>query len=231
MLSPRLNMIKKAIVPGESIADIGTDHALLLQDLALEGQEEKTLIGTDLNSEPLKKAQEHLKEKGLENRVQLRQGDGLNPLAPAEVQGVVIAGLGGLEIKRIFEESKEKAKTFETFYLLPHQQAAQLREYIFDNGFTLFAEDLAKEKDHFYFLLIGKPGQEKREWTQTELELGPLLLEKKHPMLPPFIKKRMKDFQRILKKIEKTGDSPCQQMLVLEQKIEEYGEVLEWLLK
>lgn len=85
--------------------DVGTDHGLL--PIALIEQEKVSrAIASDLLPEPLSMARRHVLGRGLQDRIDLRLGDGLSTLAhPGEAQVAIIAGMGVKSILSILEAS------------------------------------------------------------------------------------------------------------------------------
>ena len=79
MITPRLNMIISHIYT-RSIADIGTDHAYIPISLAMENKIDRA-IATDLRKGPLLIAEANIKKYSLENKIELRLGSGISPVA------------------------------------------------------------------------------------------------------------------------------------------------------
>ena len=80
-LSKRLQTIASFVRPGSRIADVGTDHGflpiyLIEQEIASHG------IAMDVRKGPLSRAQEHIAEAGLEEKIETRLGNGLEKLIP-----------------------------------------------------------------------------------------------------------------------------------------------------
>ena len=76
-LTPRLQAIADSINEYEVLADIGTDHAFLPIYLMLNGKITKA-IATDINKGPIDIAEERIKKYKLEDKIETRQGNGID---------------------------------------------------------------------------------------------------------------------------------------------------------
>lgn len=83
MLDARLRCVAKHVRPGSVLADIGTDHARLPVYLVEQGICPKA-IASDLRQGPADAARRTIRSAGLENRIEVRLGDGLTALTADE---------------------------------------------------------------------------------------------------------------------------------------------------
>ncbi len=229
MLANRLMQIKKAIGRDESVADIGTDHARLLIALTkTAGNNHPKLIGTDISAGPLKYASDNLRKFNLQNKIFLRVGNGLEPLLPGEVDTVVLSGLGGYKVVDILSRDLRKTKSIGKFLLQPHQDIVVLRKWLLETGFSIAAEDMVLDKGKYYFLIVMKTVPSAEKFTPLEIELGPLLLRKKHPGMEKFLAEEIERLLTISQNINRYSKRSleCEEV---DRRISEYGEVLQWL--
>lgn len=77
---------------------------------------------------------------------------GLKPLKVGEVNGVIIAGMGGNLIRDIILEDIEKVKLYDFLILQPAQNPEVLREFLYNNNFEILNEDLILDDGKFYEL-------------------------------------------------------------------------------
>lgn len=117
-LSLRLQTCLDALHPLQSIADIGTDHAYLPCAGLLRGQL-KRAIAADVGVGPLEAAKATISKYNLDDLIEARLGSGLSVIKPGEVEGVVIAGMGGKLITSILEADIPLAKSFNRLILQP----------------------------------------------------------------------------------------------------------------
>lgn len=149
MLDNRLRACA-AYVSGKGIlADIGTDHGYLPCFLVAEGVCEKA-IAADINEGPLGNAREHIRQLGLDERVQTVLSDGLDSVPCGGVTDVVIAGMGGELIMQILQ----RASGFygADFILQPMTKIEYLRRSLWDSGFDILSETACK--DGFYYTVM-----------------------------------------------------------------------------
>ena len=106
LLSDRLKAVAEMITPGIPVADIGCDHAYLPIHLVKEGISPH-VIACDINKGPVLRARENVKEVQLEDKIEVRQGNGLLAIEPGEAECVVLAGMGGPLMEDILTAGEE----------------------------------------------------------------------------------------------------------------------------
>jgi len=207
MIPIRLQQIQNMILPYKGVADIGTDHALLPCSLGLHPfWRGERIIGVDSQHFPLERGRETIERFGLQDVVQLRKGWGLKPLGEDEVDQVVISGMGGHNIVSILEDGLKNNKKAEHFFLQPHRDIFFLRKWLIKKGLNIIDEEISYEKGNFYFAIRADWGVEQRSYFDWELEIGPILLTKRPPLLEDYLKTKVQEFKNILEKIR--GSKP-----------------------
>ncbi len=169
-LNPRLFKIASLLKPCKCLADIGTDHGYI-PIFALEKGICSRAIASDINPGPLDRAGEHARQTGLGSRIDLRLGGGLSTLDAGEADTIVIAGMGGLLIAEILENSPEIVKGAHRLILQPMTAQTELRQYLARGGYTLEKEYLVAEDEKIYNIFDVKVGG-KTQYTPKELLLG-----------------------------------------------------------
>lgn len=215
-LSERLKMVASLVTPGYKLADIGTDHAYIPIFLV---QEEiiPSAVAMDVKTGPLKRAEEHIKEAGLESRIQTRLSDGLANLHPKEVDSIVIAGMGGGLILHILQEHWETTLNLKECILQPQSEVALVRAFLLKKGFSFLLEEMVLEDGKYYPIMKVVPPDSCDSsfmgknpiplWNETELRYGKYLLENSHPVLYQFLKKEKQIYEQILQKLNNnTGE-------------------------
>ena len=197
-LSDRLQKIADFIEQGESVADIGTDHGFLPIALWERGKSPRVIL-SDINSGPLEKARANIERYFPEQDFDLRIGSGIKTIRPAEVDTVVIAGMGGLLISEILGEDLLKTRSIKKFILQPRNAQDKLRRWLTESGFSIIDEALVKEGKYYCELILAVPCREGLQIAPEglDLEISPLLFEKKDPLLVEFIENKI----RIEKKV------------------------------
>src|SRR5690625_721763 len=118
-LSSRLEAVAGEIPFGATIADIGTDHAHLPCYTCLYGMAEWAIAG-DLAEGSLQAAHDCVNAYCLEEKVNVRRGDGLEVVKPDEVDVIVIAGMGGRLMSDILEAGHQKLAGVSKLILQPN---------------------------------------------------------------------------------------------------------------
>lgn len=229
-LTERLKVITAYLSRWERVADIGTDHAYLPIYLVSQGNKQTKIIATELNSGPLQRAREEVEALGFSGQIELRQGDGLACLDVNEVDAVVIAGMGGETIRDILANSPLIARNIKELILQPMSRQYLLRSWLVDNGFSLVDEELVMEDSHLYQIIVVKPEQSQKNYSPLQLEVGPILLEKKPALLESHLERHLKRYQQIAHDLQ--GQQRAEYLVKnreVMEKIDEIKGILKWL--
>lgn len=182
------------------VADIGTDHGYIPTYL-IEKNIANKVIATDISGPSLNKTIENIRGKEYEDKIETRLGPGLEVLREGEVDTIIIAGMGGLLISEILENSREITASCQDFIFQPMIASLELRKYLIHNGFKIVDESLAREGEKFYEILYCKRGPKERE-EDIDLGIGSKLIEKKHPLLGEFIRWKLNSLDTIIGQLE-----------------------------
>lgn len=170
-LSKRLTRVASFVTKGNRVADIGCDHGYVPVYLVKEGIA-YTAIAADVRKGPLSRAQEHIKEYGLEDKIETRLSDGLEKIMPGEVQSIIMAGMGGLLMIRLLTLGRETAKQADELILSPQSDLDEFRRFVVKDGYTICQEAVVKEDGKYYFIFYVKPGMDTRVWSNEEYAYG-----------------------------------------------------------
>ncbi|KON91333.1 SAM-dependent methyltransferase [Rossellomorea marisflavi] len=210
-LSKRLETVVSYIPKDSTIADIGSDHAYL-PCYAIQRGIAASAIAGEVVKGPFESAVKQVKLNALENRVDVRLGDGLDVLRPGEVDCITIAGMGGPLIASILEKGKAKVENARLI-LQPNISAVSIREWLMDNGWSLLREEILEEDGKIYEVLVAEKGDPKAGYSSGNLEaeilMGPLLSTERSA---PFRKKwtqEMTQWKVILKNMEQAEETPA----------------------
>lgn len=184
-LSKRLAAVCELVPPVSSLADIGTDHGYVPIFLRETGRIE-TAVAADIHEGPAERAREHIGLAGLSDFVSVRVGSGLSVLTPGEVDGAVMAGMGGLMMIEILEEGRAVASEMKFLVLQPQNHQKELRLWLAENGFAIDEERLVREDRRFYEVLRVRRGE--MEISEREAETGLLKFREQDPLFPDFLK-------------------------------------------
>ncbi len=225
-LKGRLKLIADMVPECQVVSDIGTDHAYLPVYLVKKGICRKA-IASDVSPEPVKRARRNVEDHALVGKIEVRLGDGLEPIAEDEADVIVIAGMGGEQIARIIEKGFKKARLAQRLILQPMSRAEEMREWLYKNGFEILDENLVKEKGRIYAVsAVRYTGQELVE-DLIYRHISRKLVEKKDPLLPCFIKKKLKDLEKALAGMKKSREADGKLLVNRERLLSGLREILE----
>ncbi|MBU5472102.1 MAG: SAM-dependent methyltransferase [Clostridiales bacterium] len=204
-LSKRLSAVAQLVTITGILADVGTDHGYI--PVYLTGKEQiKKAIAMDVNQGPLERAQEHIRQYGLENRIETRLSDGLQALKPKEVEGIVIAGMGGNLMKRILMQGEQVAHTAKELILQPQSEVMEFRKFLWESGYTIVAEDMVLEDGKYYPMMrVVYENAQKEIPDVLALKYGEKLLEQKHPVLKQYLLWQKMQKEKILGNLQKNA--------------------------
>ncbi|MFE4896124.1 tRNA (adenine(22)-N(1))-methyltransferase [Peribacillus butanolivorans] len=208
-LSMRLERVAIHIPKGSILADIGSDHAYLPCYAVSNGLCDQAIAGEVVEG-PYQSARKQVAITGLQDKIEVRKGNGLEVLNPDEATCITIAGMGGTLISSILESGKEKLGKAERLILQPNVGAANVRNWLIDNGWALTGEEILEEDGKIYEILIaekGDPLQPYRVNKQIGLMFGPFLTKQ---FSDTFIKKwqlEKRHLERIIEQLDESGRS------------------------
>ena len=202
----RLQKVADLIPTMQTVADIGTDHALLPIYLVQSGRSQK-VIAVDVNRGPYETARGRVKALGLEDRIDVRLGDGTAVLRPHEASVLVAAGIGGRSLVGIFERDCGVINTLNYLVLNPMTHLQLVRKWLIENGWLFVDEDLVFEQGRYYQVIAAKPGTNQDKFlTPLELQIGPVLLKKRHPLLKEYLASLLKRYSRAVNSMKRSSD-------------------------
>ena len=222
-LSGRLQAAADLVSVRTSAADAGTDHGYLPIWLCLENRIERA-IAMDLREGPLQRAQAHIREAGLEGRIETRISDGLTALAPGEADSAVITGMGGILISRILKQSPGVVRSLQELVLGPQSDEDLVRRTLEAMDFRIDRETMIREEGKYYVLIHAVPvsaGPEKKTgktaMTPEEALFGPCLLRDKDPVLLAYLQQQLRVRTGILEKLRELNGSAAERRKEIEE--------------
>lgn len=219
-ISKRLERVAQ-LVTHDVVADIGTDHGYVPIYLYQKGRLKKA-FACDVRQGPLEKCRANIALYGAESVIEPRLGSGLTPLAPGEAETAIMAGMGGMLIVHILQDSPEVAASLTELVLSPQRDFGAVRKYLHEIGFAIREEHMLKEDGKPYVLMRCERGAE-RYSREIDYLYGKLLLEQKNPILRELLWHEMNKYERILHKLQQnpTGNA--------EKRLPEVAQKLAWM--
>jgi len=216
-LSDRLNAVLNLVVPCDCVADVGCDHGFIAIEMINRGIA-KHVIAMDVRQGPLGRAQEHIKQWNLQNKIDTRLSDGVCNLNKGEAQSVVIAGMGGNLVIHILQGGMDKILEMGQCVLQPQSEIEKVRRFLRDSNLKIVAEDMILEDGKYYPMMRVEPFFEEKQFSgiynlegsqisdqccdETTQKIydcyGELLLKGKNPVLKKFLLRQLNINQGIL---------------------------------
>ncbi|ASS76069.1 hypothetical protein CIG75_14635 [Tumebacillus algifaecis] len=223
-ISERLARIATFVPSGVRTADIGSDHAYLPIYLVQRGQAVQAVAG-ELNEGPYLGAERNVRSNGLADRISVRRGDGLAVLKPGEVDVITVSGMGGGTIRDILAAGVEKLAGVSRLILSPQGDGDSLRRWLLQHGWKIVDEDMLVEDDKLYEFVVAERGEMVLD-NPLQLEFGPLLLQRKHPLILERVEYELGKVALALKGVEKAkGESGQERRDALQKRREQLEEV------
>ena len=243
-LSLRLSAIADMVTDGNRLVDVGCDHGYLPVYLI---QEKKipSAIAMDVRTGPLSRAQEHIRQFGMENYIKTRLSDGLKELKPGEGDTLVIAGMGGPLMERILTDGKSVRDSFSELILQPQSDIPHFRRFIRSQGLEIVEEKMVEEDGKFYPMMRVMPKEKASnadnskenpyQGSSTEIRqslemedipytleeaFGAYLLREKNPVLYRYLLREARIRDEILKQLEGASKAEAVETRILEVKEE-----------
>lgn len=195
------------VTPKNSVCDVGCDHGFVSIALVDRGISPRALA-MDVNKGPLSRADLHIREAGLSEKITTRLSDGLKEYEKGEAETLIIAGMGGPLIQDILEFNPDKSRSFSELILSPQSEIPEFRIFLSKEGYEITDEEMILEDEKFYVIIKAVPAKEttgeRAGLSGLQSEFGPILLKKMHPVLKEFLDIEANKKQTILCKLQST---------------------------
>lgn len=229
-LDPRLEKIANLVKINSRVADIGTDHGYIAIYL-IQTNISPFVIAGDVNLKPLETARKNIQAMGLESRIETRLGSGLTILRPHEVDTIIIAGMGGVLISQILEQSPEVVDATKELILQPMQAQEDLRRYLVGQGYRITKDVLIKEDHRIYEIICAEEGKQQVS-SDIQFEIGFHIEENPRELAIEFIEGKINVVNNIIEDIKDIKVEPIREKLrQCTEKLIHLQEVLSWLKK
>jgi len=204
---------------GARLADVGTDHGFV-PILLMQENKIKSALAMDLRKGPLERADEHIRELGLGDKISTRLSDGMKALNKDEVDAVVVAGMGGSLVIKILSDVDPVELGVRELVLGAQSDVDKVREYLSEKVYLIDKEDMIFEEGKYYPIMHVLTQPESAEIEKNadilgvedideELDFlyGPHLLREKNEVLKQYLIFEADNYEKIrtglLKSMEK----------------------------
>jgi len=147
-LSKRLAAACDLVGYATCLVDVGCDHGKLCVYCLVSGAALRA-IAVDISAPSLAKAEALAASYDLP--LDVRLGDGLQPLAAGEADTAVIAGMGGMEIARILALAPYAPRRL---VLVPHKNADTVARYLHLAGYRTERDFVLLDEGHWYRVML-----------------------------------------------------------------------------
>ena len=203
-LSNRLLACCAFVNPGDRVADVGCDHGYLSIHLLTQGIA-RSCIASDVAEGPLQSAMRNARKFGVYNKMEFCLSDGVQRI-PRDFDTLVCAGIGADTMMSIIHHSSEWLKDPKYRLILQCQsKRPELRQWLYDEGFRINRETLAKDGKFVYSIMevMYDPGH---PITPAETYITPQLLEDNHPLLPEYYERVKSGMELTVSGLERSND-------------------------
>lgn len=170
-LDARLLAAAAYVRRGALVADIGCDHGKLAVYLARTGAARR-VVAADIRPAPLARARALVEKHRCGAAVECRLGDGLHVLSPDEADDIVIAGVSGVTAAEMLAAAPQFWWAGKRFIFVPATKRAELRGWLWKNGFSLLDETPVQAAGRFYTALCAEYTGRVREPSLLECAVG-----------------------------------------------------------
>ncbi len=142
-------MAARMVRKGNTVADIGTDHAYLPAYLVLNGISPKALA-CDVRKGPLDNARKTVEHYGIDDKIILRLSDGFDEIEPFEAQDFIMCGMGGTLMQELVSRAYWLKDSSKRIIVQPQSHAEDIRRFFVENGFKILFEDACTDGGKLY---------------------------------------------------------------------------------
>ena len=217
-LSTRLLACAGFVNKGDRVADIGCDHGYLSIHLLTTGIA-RSCIASDVAKGPLQSAMDNARKFGVQENITFHLSDGVQSI-PRDFDTLVCAGMGGDTMIHILESAPWLQNQQYRLILQCQSKRPELRKWLYDHGFAIRRETLAKDGKFCYPVMeiVYAPGE---TLSGAEFYITPALRASGSPLLPEFYDRVVGGIRTSVEGLSRTGG----------EKHEEMKAILEELLK
>jgi len=201
VLSKRMQTLVD-FVSGDSIADIGCDHAFVSLKLMMTGKA-KRVIAMDVRTGPLEIARQNITRYGYQDEISVRLSDGFEKLEAGEADCAVIAGMGGLLMVRILKDGKLHTDKGIALVLQPQSEIDELRKYLQEIHYDVVEEEMLLDEGKYYTVMKATKAEgDIIPYTDTEFLYGRCLIRNKHKVLQDYLTEQIRKQEALLASLQ-----------------------------
>ena len=202
-MSNRLLACCSFVRKGDRVADIGCDHGYLGIYLLTNCIASST-IESDVAEQPLESARRNGRKFHVDSAMTFCLSDGARDI-PRDFDTMVCAGMGADTIMSILHHAPWLKDSQYRLILQCQSKRPELRQWLYDEGFRINRETLAKDGKFVYSIMevIFDPGH---PLSHAESYISPALLEDNHPLLPEYYERVKHGVELTVMGMKRSGD-------------------------
>jgi len=201
-LSSRLMACAGFVNKGDRVADIGCDHGYLSIHLLTTGTA-RSCIASDVAEGPLQSAMRNARKFGVSGNISFYLSDGVRNI-PRDFDTLVCAGMGGDTMIHILESAPWLKNEKYRLILQCQSKRPELRKWLYDHGFAIRRETLAKDGKFCYPVMevVYAPGE---YLSGADLYITPALRASGSPLLSEFYDRVVGGIKTSVEGLARTG--------------------------
>ena len=212
VLSPRLGAALALLGEAEVLADVGCDHGRTGVRALRDGRC-KRVIASDISAPSLNKARVLAEKQGFESSFEFRLCGGFDGYTEGEADAAVLLGMGGELIASILESGGRIVQKLSRIVMQPMRGEAELREYLYKNGYHILDETICLDAGRYYQLIAARFDPENAEplpsfMPENWYQFGALALIKREPLLLPMMQRYLGIMEAKLENAAKRDEPP-----------------------
>ena len=214
-LSKRLAKAAAYVPQGARLADIGSDHAYLPANLAINHIIDYGVAGEVVKG-PYENAVHEIQREHLEGKIFPRFADGLKAIEEDDqIDTITICGMGGTLIRNILEKDKSKLQNHPLLILQPNVGGNVLRQWLQANHYQITHEDILEEDDHIYEIIVDKYANQPMQLSSEDLVFGPILRKHQNNAFLKKWEKEIEKNEKAIHQMQKATNPPTQRLAQL----------------
>ncbi|GHU61472.1 SAM-dependent methyltransferase [Clostridia bacterium] len=205
LISKRLQEIATFVSQGNTVIDVGCDHAYLPIFL-IQKKISPKVFAFDSRQGPLKQAKEHILDYEVDKQVELRLSDGLEALQGKEGQTVILSGLGRKVIQKIVEDRWTETGHIQEWIFSPQSEWELFYSFLNQYAFVLEDERMIKEKEKYYLIIKAKR-RNLYPLRPQKFTYGTILIQRKDKIFQEYLEKKRAELEELEKTISGKSSS------------------------
>lgn len=184
---PRLLAVASFVTQDAVVVDVGCDHAWLPIALVASGRCPRALA-VDIRPAPVALARRHVRQAGLEAKVEVLQSDGLARVPRGIADTLTIAGVGARTAVLVTRAAAEWG--IARAVVQPNKNPSVVRRALLDAGWGLVGEQLVEERGRLRVVMAfaRDSGLRGDSLDATALLLGPYLCASGGPLFAQWVR-------------------------------------------